>query len=159
MTKKTTITPTATIFPRWNPGNLSKHVETRKIEKASCFEGLLGISGRRLLGGDLRKRSEEVFSNALLEAEYDKESFSGAGHRGGYIECRVQHTDHELMTAITNSDRSEFITCFHTHFDPESCQGIPKTETELGQSLHKVVHRLREDVRRKKIRNLTFIKS
>ena len=152
-------TLTKKITPKWRSDNLADHVKKRNSVDAECVENVFGFERGKLLGKHLRKRSVRAFKDARLVAEYEKEKARGSGKFGFFRPLRAQFIDGELMTAITDSSRKTFITCFHYHIDPLFCQGIPKKKAEAGRDLLKVVRRLKDGETREAIRNLKIIKS
>jgi hypothetical protein len=146
--------------PAWSPRNLSEHFAKRRRVDIGCLESMIQVeAGLQLAPGHYRKRSEQVFSYPALIARYQKEESLGSGSKGKFDPPRQQFTDGGLMTAITSDDRRTFITCYHWHFDPISCQGKPESQEEIGRQLQMVARRLRDKQKSKKIRALTFLDS
>ena len=101
-----------TLAPVWNAKNLARHHQKRLREDAGCFEDLLGITGRTMTEQQYETRSLDAVSNAW--GEYEGEGWEVRNRE--YAEARAYFVDPELVVAITDAFRREFVTCFHEHF-------------------------------------------
>ena len=100
-------------MPRWKPENLRRHHKKRTTEDKGCFEDLLGIAPQVMTELQYDERSEKAYTNAW--AEYEAEHWDRRARE--YISARAYFVDEQLVVAITDLWRREFITCYHEHFD------------------------------------------
>lgn len=102
----------STPSPRWAAGNLTKHHGKRLRKDAGCFEALLSITGRTMREDEYEQRSEKVV--AASWAEYEGQGRDVEAQR--YYDPAAYFVDDDLVIAITDTFRRQFITCFHEHF-------------------------------------------
>lgn len=99
-------------MPSWNHANLDRHHRKRTTTDAGCFESLMGISGRTVTLEEYAGRS--IVAHRDSWAEYEGESRDIA--LSEYLPRRACFVDEDLVVAITDTTRIEFVTCFHEHF-------------------------------------------
>jgi hypothetical protein len=143
----------ATATPTWAANNLRRHHAKRLREEPGCFEDLLGLpAGSTMTELQYDVRSLDAVTDSW--AEYEGESW--IVDRGEYAEARAYFVDDELVVAITDGFRHEFITCFHEHFgDPDGV--TPGAVSVAGRRLHYQTH-LRKDEQGKLIRKVRRIR-
>jgi len=118
------------------------------------MESILGITGRSLLPGDLRSKSEQVYRHPKLV--YECESFDY--DQRAFRNRRAHFVDRDLVMAITDAKRTVFCTCFHKHPPGCACTGTPRDDADSARQLLN----LRRELINKpptKMRNLRIIKS
>lgn len=139
-------------MPEWNARNLARHYRTRLTKNPGCFEDLLGINGRPMTQSQYELRADDAVANAW--GEYEGEGWDVQNRE--YNGLRAYYVDDDLVVAITDSGRSEFVTCFHEHFDRP--HGVdPGPGATVGQKRLRYKERLRIDEQGKVIRNLKRI--
>ena len=140
-------------LPQWNPQKLSEHVSKRSLEDVGCLESLLGLKGQLLIG-NLRHLSEEVYSQPRFVYEAEMAEWGG-----GFRNRRSYFVDARLVMAVTDQQRTAFITCYHLHKTfSRACPGAPRDDQETSRRLLAEKQRLL-DLPSDKIRNLKFLKS
>jgi len=116
--------------PIWEPRNLAEHVSKRSLEDVGCLESLLGLEGQ-LLTGNLRNLSEEVYSQPRFVYEAEMAEWGG-----GFRDRRSYFVDARLVMAVTDRQRTAFITCFHLHKTfSRACSGAPRDDQEASRRL------------------------
>ena len=139
--------------PIWEPRNLAEHVSKRSLEDVGCLESLLGLEGQLLIG-NLRRLSEEVYSQPRFVYEAEMAEWGG-----GFRDRRSYFVDARLVMAVTDQQRTAFITCYHLHKTfSHTCPGASQDEQETSRRLLAEKQRLL-DLPSDKIRNLRFLKS
>lgn len=139
--------------PIWRPRNLANHVVKRSVVDVGCLESLLGLEGQ-LLNEHLRHLSEEVYSQPRFVYEAEMAEWGG-----GFRDRCSYFVDVRLVMAVTDRQRTEFITCFHLHKTfKRACPGAPRDDQEASRRLLEEKQRLL-DLPSNKIRNLKFLKS
>ena len=139
--------------PTWEPRNLADHVSKRSLEDVGCLESLLGLEGQLLIG-NLRHLSEEVYSQPRFVYEAEMAEWGG-----GFRDRRSYFVDAQLVMAVTDQQRTAFITCYHLHKTfSHTCPGASQDEQETSRRLLAEKQRLL-DLPSDKIRNLRFLKS
>ena len=104
--------------------------------------------------GIFRKRS--IASLALFTKRRWR---SGAEWGGGFRDRRSYFVDSRLVMAVTDQQRTAFITCYHLHKTfSRACPGASQDEQETSRRLLAEKQRLL-DLPSDKIRNLRFLKS
>jgi hypothetical protein len=127
-------------MPTWKARRLTEHHQKRLRKDPGCFEDLLGISGRQMTESEYDLRSEAAFDNAW--GEYEGEGRDVASRE--YSEVRAYFVDNDLVVAITDGFRNEFVTCFHEHFDrPHRVD--PGSGATVGQKQLRFKERLKID--------------
>lgn len=140
-------------MPKWNQRNLTRHYQKRLAKNPGCFEDLLGIVGRPMTESQYELRSDEAVDKSW--GEYEGEGWD-VGLRE-YTELRAYFVDDDLVVAITDTSRYEFITCFHEHFDRP--HGVdPGQGATDGQKQLRYNERLKIDEQAKAIRSLKRIR-
>src|SRR5688572_3369678 len=97
--------------PTWNPRNLNQHHRERLQKDPGCFEDLLGLA-MPMTEAQYETRSHDVVTLAPIEYECESRDVG----TGQFRKARVYYVDDELVVAVTDGFRREFITCFHEHF-------------------------------------------
>jgi hypothetical protein len=139
--------------PIWEPRNLADHVSKRSLVDVGCLESLLGLEGQLLIG-NLRHLSEEVYSQPRFVYEAEMVELGG-----GFRDRRSYFVDARLVMAVTDQQRTAFITCYHLHKTfSRACPGASQDEQETSRRLLAEKQRLL-DLPSDKIRNLRFLKS
>jgi hypothetical protein len=139
--------------PRWNSAILRRHHRKRMTKDAGCFEDLLGIIGQTMTESQYEMRTDDAVTNAW--GEYEGEGWDVS--RREYSEARAYYVDNDLVVAVTDSFRNEYITCFHEHFDhPHGV--IPGAGATEGQKQLRYIDRLKFDEQGGAIRNVKRIR-
>lgn len=139
--------------PKWNARNLTLHFQKRLSKNPGCFEELLGIVGSTMTESQYDLRAYEAVDNAW--GEYEGEGRDVQARE--YTELRAYYVDDDLVVAITDGFRNEFVTCFHEHFDRP--HGVdPGGGATVGQKRLRYKERLKIDEQGKAIRNLKRIR-
>lgn len=99
-------------MPAWNHDNLTRHHRKRTIADAGCFESIMGINGRPVTAGEYAARAVVAHRDAWAEFEAESRDIA----LSEYLPKRACFVDDDLVVAITDADRQEFVTCFHEHF-------------------------------------------
>jgi hypothetical protein len=140
-------------MPKWNPRNLARHYQKRLAKNPGCFEDLLGMVGTTITEAQYGERADDAIDNAW--GEYEGEGWDVQCCE--YAELRAYYVDAELVVAITDSFRHDFVTCFHEHFDRP--HGVdPGAGATVGQKQLRYKERLKIDEQGKVIRNLKRIR-
>jgi hypothetical protein len=124
----------------WNARNLARHHKERLRKDPGCFEDLMGIAGRTITESQYKTRSHDAIDNAWGEYEgewLDKD-------RKEFLELRAYFVDNDLVVAITDSFRKEFVTCFHAHFNYPHGR-VPGPGATTGQKQLRYIERLKRD--------------
>jgi hypothetical protein len=129
----------ATPTPIWNPRNLARHHQTRLRKDPGCFESLLGIAGQTMTVEQYETRSLDTVTSAW--GEYEGEGWE-VGKRE-YAEARSYFVDLDLVVAITDGFRREFVSCFHEHFGYP--HGIDPGAVSAGQRQLRYQQHLRQE--------------
>ena len=138
---------------RWNARNLTRHYNERLRKNPGCFEDLLGITGRTMTESQYEIRSDDAVNNSW--GEYEGEGWDV--RRREFSELRAYFVDDDLVVAITDGFRNDFVTCFHEHFDRP--HGVdPGAGATVGQKQLRYKERLAIDEQGKAIRNLKRIR-
>jgi hypothetical protein len=140
-------------MPRWNPRNLTRHYQKRLTTNPGCFEEVLGIVGTTMTESQYEQRADDAVNNAW--GEYEGEGWNVQYRE--YTKPRAYYVDDDLVVAITDEFRNDFVTCFHEHFDRP--HGVdPGTGATVGQKQLRYKERLKIDEQGKAIRNLKRIR-
>ena len=140
-------------MPKWTSHNLTKHYQLRINEDQGCFEDLLNINDRKMTESEYELRADEAVDKAW--AEYECESFDNKSYE--FRDSRCHFVDDDLVEAITDNFKHNFITCFHKHFGLP--RGIdPRSDATVGQKRLRYLRILTEKEKGKKIRKLRRIK-
>jgi hypothetical protein len=133
----------STVPPSWSHRNLARHHAQRLRDNPGCFEDLLGINGRTMTAEEYRDQSLRTVAASWCEYEAQGRDFQ----RGTYFDVRAYHVDDDLVVSITDQSRSQFVTCFHEHFDDRR----PLHGGNPGRGVSVAQRRIRyqEDLRRK----------
>jgi hypothetical protein len=99
-------------MPTWDAGRLRKHHRKRTEKDAGCFEDLLGIKGQPMTEGQYELRSDDAVTNAWGEYEGEGRNVK----ERTYYPLAAYFVDGDLVVAITDTFRNDFITCYHEHF-------------------------------------------
>jgi hypothetical protein len=99
-------------MPTWDTNRLRRHHKKRVRKDAGCFEDLLGITDQAMTKAQYEQRSEAAVTNAW--GEYEGEGRDVEGRT--YYPLAAYFVDADLVVAITDTFRNEFITCYHEHF-------------------------------------------
>lgn len=100
-------------MPKWAAKNLQSHHQKRVTQDKGCFEDLMGLQGRDLTEAEYEQRSNDAFQSAW--AEYECVSWDVKART--YRPPAAYLVDDQLVAAVTDLARADFITCFHEHFD------------------------------------------
>ncbi|HUY34591.1 MAG TPA: hypothetical protein VMV69_17740 [Pirellulales bacterium] len=126
----------------WTPANLTRHHQKRITKDQGCFEDLLAINGRTMTKAEYEQRSQDAVATAW--GEYEAQGRDVA--RMSYYPKAALFVDNELVVAVTDLGRAEFLTCFHEHFDVP--HGIdPGPGASLSQSQLRYKQKLQNDER------------
>lgn len=98
--------------PTWHPKNQARHHRKRIVRDSGCFEDLLGITGRPVTASQYEARSLGAFANSWAEYEGEARNIEA----GEYYPLSAYFVDNDLVVAITDMPRGEFLTCYHEHF-------------------------------------------
>jgi hypothetical protein len=140
-------------MPTWEARNLTKHYQERLRKDPGCFEDLLRIAGRQMTELEYDFRAEAAFDDAW--GEYEGESRDV--RNGTYTQLRAYFVDDDLVVAITDGFRNDFVTCFHEHFNyPHGVD--PGAGATVGQKRLRYKEGLKIDEQGKFIRNLKRIR-
>lgn len=140
-------------MPKWNPINLKIHYQKRLAKDQGCFEDLLGIAGTTMSESQYEMRADDAVNNAWCEYECEARNLRNCE----YTESRAYFVDNDLLVAITDSFRRDFVTCFHEHFDkPHGV--VPVPGVTVGQKQLRYKERLKIEEQGKIIRNLKRIR-
>src|SRR5947207_13583833 len=99
--------------PNWNSRNLARHHRKRLREDSGCFEDLLKIIGRVMTATEYETRSQDAVANAWAEYEGEGRNVQLAE----YYPAAAYFVDEDLVVAVTDPFKREFITCYHEHLD------------------------------------------
>ena len=142
-------------MPSWNRRNLTRHYRDHLTKDGPCFwdSKLWGIVLTPLTESRYELRADEAVANAW--AEYEGESWDVKNEE--YRESRAYFVDDDLIVAITDRDRNDFVTCFHKHFG--CTHGMdPKRGASVGQKRLRYKDQLKMDDEGKAILNLRRIR-
>jgi hypothetical protein len=140
-------------MPTWDARNLDHHYSKRVTRDAGCFEDLLGINGQPMTQLQYEQKSLDTYNNAW--GEYEGEGRNVEARE--YYPPSAYFVDDDLVVAITDTGRAEFLTCFHEHFgrphgrDPGA--GASVGQRQLRYRLH-----LRRDEQGGMIRKVKLIR-
>jgi hypothetical protein len=100
--------------PQWSAEYLKWKHRERLRKDPGCFEDLLGLpAGKEMTPTQYEDRSLEAVEHAWAEYEGDHKDRA----TGEYCGMRAYFVDNDLVVAVTDTFRHDFITCFHEHFD------------------------------------------
>lgn len=140
-------------MPNWEPNNLTRHYRKRLQRDPGCFESLLGIAGGVMTEVDYDFRTEAAHDHAW--GEYEGEGWDVQNRE--YSELRAYFVDDDLVVAITDDFRNEFVTCYHEHFDhPHGV--VPGPGVTAGQKRLRYREKLKLDKQAGLIRKLETIR-
>ena len=121
-------------MPRWKPDNLRRHHQKRMRKDAGCLEDLLGTNGHPITELQYEERAERAYSDAWAEYEGEGRDYeAGKFEAGTYVPARAYFVDEQLVVAITDLWRSEFVTCYHHHFNGCKHEHDPGRTASPGQ--------------------------
>jgi hypothetical protein len=100
-------------MPNWAAKNLQDHHQKRITQDKGCFEDLMAIQGREMTDAEYEQRSNDAVQHAW--AEYECVSWDVVAR--AYRSPAAYFVDDQLVVAVTDLAKSDFITCFHEHFD------------------------------------------
>lgn len=140
-------------MPKWTSHNLTKHYLKRLKEDQGCFEDLLNINCRQMTESEYELRADDTVDKAW--AEYECESLDNKLYE--FRDSRCHFVDDDLVEAITDNFKHNFITCFHKHFALP--HGIdPRSDATVGQKRLRYLRILTEKIQGKIIQKFKRIK-
>ena len=141
-------------MPTWKPNNLAVHYQKRIAKDRGCFEDLLAIDGRDITEAEYEQRSQAAVTNSWGEYEGEGRDVEA----GRYYPAAAYFVDDDLVVAITDLGRREFLTCYHEHFNrPHGV--VPGPNASAGQRRLRFIQQLNWDEQGKMIRNLRRIRN
>lgn len=140
-------------MPTWKPINLALHHQKRIAKDRGCFEDLLGVNGREITVAEYEQRSQAAVTNSWGEYEGEGRDVQA----GRYYPAAAYFVD-DLVVAITDLERNEFLTCYHEHFSrPHGV--VPGPNASVGQRRLRFLQQLNCDEQGKMIRNLRRLRN